>query len=198
MKDIIWFCVKWTLITCLVLISIGAPVRFFDLLYVGTFRYVMVDRHWLEDQHKHVRLELYPFSYEYKFPYMYLYGISGYTKVNTLPFSGQVEKVINVEYFNTNPFPGNPEYLEIGLDELKKRYGDSLVIYTSMMDVSSEDKKVFAQLQKQGERNFGFYKEVREEHSEDKEDLVRYRRRANGLMKLNRELEESMEGENTR
>lgn len=54
-------------------------------------------------------------------PYLYIYGVSGYSKINVLPFVGHIDKVINSAYYDTVPKERTSGF-ENTLDYLQKQY----------------------------------------------------------------------------
>lgn len=162
------------------------PFKFLDNFYLGVFHYSFHDEIVFKDERKNIILEPNCFSYLYKFPYVYLYGISGYTRINIFPLYGNVEKVVNMGFYDTIP-SSTADYPIKSLDELHNLYGTSLITRSSMLDVRLEDKMIFAELQERGKEKYEVHMKVRQRVDHIYE-MPKYMKWWNGLDRLNREL----------
>ena len=173
-------------IMCVVAWLTVMPFKFLDNFYLGAFHYSFHDEILFKDERKNIILEPNCFSYLYKFPYVYLYGISGYSKINILPLYGNVEKIVNMGFYNTIP-TSTTDYPLKSLDALRDSYGTSLITRASMAEVDSEDKLIFAKLQKQGKEKYEVHMKVRQRIDHIYE-IPKYMKWWNGLDRLNLEL----------
>ena len=76
-----------------------------DVIYMdgyesyGFFRYQAYLSTY-QDKKAGTAVEPWCFSHVFYSPYLYIYGVSGYSKINVLPFVGHIDKVINSAYYD--------------------------------------------------------------------------------------------------
>lgn len=121
-------------------------------IFLGGFRYQIHMHNSLEDKYRKIMIEPLIFAYTYKFPFLYVYGISGYTKVNVIPFNNHIEKVINTRYYETI---SDDEMIYVGsIDVMREEYDQNINIYESFDGVISADRTIFLELQAQGAQKY--------------------------------------------
>ena len=97
-----------------------------DVIYMdgyesyGFFRYQAYLSTY-QDKKAGTAVEPWCFSHVFYSPYLYIYGVSGYSKINVLPFVGHIDKVINSAYYDTVPKERIGGF-ENTLDYLQKQY----------------------------------------------------------------------------
>lgn len=88
---------------------------------------------------------------------LYIYGVSGYSKINVLPFVGHIDKVINSAYYDTVPKERTSGF-ENTLDYLQKQYDkNELSIKYHLYDMDEKDQEIFRQLKISGKGEEGRY-----------------------------------------
>ena len=110
-----------------------------------------------QDKKAGTAIEPWCFSHVFYSPYLYIYGVSGYSKINVLPFVGHMDKVINSAYYDTVPKERIGGF-ENTLDYLQKQYDkDELSIKYHLDDMDEKDQEIFQQLKIFGKREDGRY-----------------------------------------
>ena len=110
-----------------------------------------------QDKKAGTAVEPWCFSHVFYSPYLYIYGVSGYSKINVLPFVGHMDKVINSAYYDTVPKERIGGF-ENTLDYLQKQYDkDELSIKYHLDDMDEKDQEIFQQLKIFGKREEGRY-----------------------------------------
>ena len=120
---------------------------------IAGFRYQMYFHDQvLSDTYEDVALEMNCYAHEYKFPYLYAYGGSGYTKICVIPL---FTKIIKIENYASDALvsPDIASNLESNLEDLQRAYGTSLILIENMDDISIEDKRIFLELRRRGEKS---------------------------------------------
>ena len=133
--------------------SYVTPVCLPETTNIAGFRYQMYfDDQVLSDVYEDVALEMNCYAHEYKFPYLYAYGESGYTKICVIPL---FTKIIKIENYASDALvsPDIASNLESNLDDLQRAYGTSLILIENMDDISIEDKRIFLELRRRGEKS---------------------------------------------
>ena len=135
------------LITILILFPFG---WFYNFDLDGTMNWALGRYEWpyqfnmaLRDNWKRVGIEGYVFSYETHFPFIYVYGAGGFTKILNVPFIGYIEKLPNDSFYNQKGYGEKLSYADDTIDDMRKAYGSTLVIYTSFNDFSIHDQEIF-------------------------------------------------------
>ena len=142
-----------TLYAWLLAYSYYTPVCLPETTNIAGFRYQMYfDDQVLSDVYEDVALEMNCYAHEYKFPYLYAYGESGYTKICVIPL---FTKIIKIENYASDALvsPDIASNLESNLDDLQRAYGTSLILIENMDDISIEDKRIFLELRRRGEKS---------------------------------------------
>ena len=122
----------------------------FGLLFIQCISYY-------QDKKAGTAIEPWCFSHVFYSPYLYIYGVSGYSKINVLPFVGHMDKVINSAYYDTVPKERIGGF-ENTLDYLQKQYDkDELSIKYHLYDMDEKDQEIFRQLKIFGKREEGRY-----------------------------------------
>lgn len=136
-------------------------IRIFDFTYWYYGRYRMLRYTEIRDISTGEGLEEYALSTEWRFPYLYIYGITGYTKVTTIPFFNKIEKLPNmtVYTYNLKEPPHNP--YQTTIPKLKESYGDRFILYDSFADFTESDQLIFEQLEDEGEQWLNYLKSER-------------------------------------
>lgn len=141
------------LIMVMFIYSIIFPVYFhlyfykYDVFF-GGFRYQIHMHNSLEDTYRKIMIEPLVFAYEYKFPFLYVYGISGYTKVNVVPFNNHIEKIINTEYYGT--ISDDEMIYKRSINVMHEEYDQNINVYKSFDGIISADRTIFLALRAQG------------------------------------------------
>ena len=133
--------------------SYVTPVCLPETTNIAGFRYQMYfDDQVLSDVYEDVALEMNCYAHEYKFPYLYAYGESGYTKICVIPL---FTKIIKIENYASDALvsPDIASNLESNLEDLQRAYGTSLILIENMDDISIEDKRIFLELRRRGEKS---------------------------------------------
>ena len=142
-----------TLYAWLLAYSYYTPVCLPETTNIAGFRYRMYfDDQVLGDAYENVALEMNCYAHEYKFPYLYAYGESGYTKICVLPL---FTKIIKIENYASDALvsPDIATKLVSNLRHLQRAYGTSLILIENMDDISIEDKRIFLELRRRGEKS---------------------------------------------
>ena len=110
-----------------------------------------------QDKKASTAVEPWCFSHVFYSPYLYIYGVSGYSKINVLPFVGHIDKVINSAYYDTVPKERTSGF-ENTLDYLQKQYDkNELSIKYHLYDMDEKDQEIFRQLKISGKGEEGRY-----------------------------------------
>jgi len=142
-----------TLYAWLLAYSYYTPVCLPETTNIAGFRYRMYfDDQVLGDAYENVALEMNCYAHEYKFPYLYAYGESGYTKICVIPL---FTKIIKIENYASDALvsPDIATNLVSNLRHLQRAYGTSLILIENMDDISIEDKRIFLELRRRGEKS---------------------------------------------
>ena len=142
-----------TLYAWLLAYSYYTPVCLPETTNIAGFRYQMYfDDQVLSDVYEDVALEMNCYAHEYKFPYLYAYGESGYTKICVIPL---FTKIIKIENYASDALvsPDIATNLVSNLRHLQRAYGTSLILIENMDDISIEDKRIFLELRRRGEKS---------------------------------------------
>ena len=142
-----------TLYAWLLAYSYYTPVCLPETTNIAGFRYRMYfDDQVLGDAYENVALEMNCYAHEYKFPYLYAYGESGYTKICVIPL---FTKIIKIENYASDALvsPDIATKLVSNLRHLQRAYGTSLILIENMDDISIEDKRIFLELRRRGEKS---------------------------------------------
>ena len=142
-----------TLYAWLLAYSYYTPVCLPETTNIAGFRYQMYfDDQVLSDVYEDVALEMNCYAHEYKFPYLYAYGESGYTKICVIPL---FTKIIKIENYASDALvsPDIATKLVSNLRHLQRAYGTSLILIENMDDISIEDKRIFLELRRRGEKS---------------------------------------------
>jgi len=133
--------------------SYVTPVCLPETTNIAGFRYRMYfDDQVLGDAYENVALEMNCYAHEYKFPYLYAYGESGYTKICVIPLFTKIIKIENYASDARMSWDG-PSKLVSNLKDLQEAYGSSLILIEDLDDISIEDKKIFLELKRRGEKS---------------------------------------------
>ena len=123
---------------------------FYNFDLDGTMNWALGRYEWpyqfnmaLRDNWKRVGVEGYVFSYETHFPFIYVYGAGGFTKILNIPFIGYIEKLPNDSFYNQKGYGEKLSYADDTIDDMRKAYDSTLVIYTSFNDFSIHDQEIF-------------------------------------------------------
>lgn len=142
-----------TLYAWLLAYSYYTPVCLPETTNIAGFRYQMYfDDQVLSDVYEDVALEMNCYAHEYKFPYLYAYGESGYTKICVIPLFTKIIKIENYASDARMSWDG-PSKLVSNLKDLQRAYGSSLILIEDLDDISIEDKKIFLELKRRGEKS---------------------------------------------
>ena len=129
------------------------PVYLMEATNIAGFRYQMYFHDQvLSDTHKQLALEMNCYAYEYKFPYLYSYGESGHTKICVIPLFTKIIKIENYASDARMSWDG-PSNLVSNLKDLQEAYGSSLILIEDLDDISIEDKRIFLELRRRGEKS---------------------------------------------
>ena len=133
--------------------SYVTPVCLPETTNIAGFRYQMYFHDQvLSDTYEDVALEMNCYAHEYKFPYLYAYGESGYTKICVIPLFTKIIKIENYASDARMSWDG-PSKLVSNLKDLQEAYGSSLILIEDLDDISIEDKKIFLELKRRGEKS---------------------------------------------
>ena len=133
--------------------SYVTPVCLPETTNIAGFRYQMYFHDLvLSDVYEDVALEMRCYAHEYKFPYLYAYGESGYTKICVIPLFTKIIKIENYASDARMSWDG-PSNLVSNLKDLQEAYGSSLILIEDLDDISIEDKKIFLELKRRGEKS---------------------------------------------
>ena len=133
--------------------SYVTPVCLPETTNIAGFRYQMYfDDQVLSDVYEDVALEMNCYAHEYKFPYLYAYGESGYTKICVIPLFTKIIKIENYASDARMSWDG-PSNLVSNLKDLQEAYGSSLILIEDLDDISIEDKRIFLELRRRGEKS---------------------------------------------
>ena len=133
--------------------SYVTPVYLPETTNIAGFRYQMYFHDQvLSDTYEDVALEMNCYAHEYKFPYLYAYGESGYTKICVIPLFTKIIKIENYASDARMSWDG-PSNLVSNLKDLQEAYGTSLILIENMDDISIEDKRIFLELRRRGEKS---------------------------------------------
>lgn len=142
-----------TLYAWLLAYSYYTPVCLPETTNIAGFRYQMYfDDQVLSDVYEDVALEMNCYAHEYRFPYLYAYGESGYTKICVIPLFTKIIKIENYASDARMSWDG-PSKLVSNLKDLQRAYGSSLILIEDLDDISIEDKKIFLELKRRGEKS---------------------------------------------
>ena len=145
--------ISLTLYAWLLAYSYYTPVCLPETTNIAGFRYRMYfDDQVLGDAYENVALEMNCYAHEYKFPYLYAYGESGYTKICVIPLFTKIIKIENYASDARMSWDG-PSKLVSNLKDLQEAYGSSLILIEDLDDISIEDKKIFFELKRRGEKS---------------------------------------------
>ena len=148
---VVW--ISFVLYSWLLVYSYITPVYLMEATNIAGFRYQMYFHDQvLADTYENVALEMHCYAYEYKFPYLYSYGESGYTKICVIPLFTRIEKIVNYASDRRFSWDG-PSKLVSNLKDLQEAYGSSLILIEDFDDISIEDKKIFLELKRRGEKS---------------------------------------------
>ena len=133
--------------------SYVTPVYLPETTNIAGFRYQMYFHDQvLSDTYEDVALEMNCYAHEYKFPYLYAYGESGYTKICVIPLFTKIIKIENYASDARMSWDG-PSNLVSNLKDLQEAYGSSLILTEDLDDISIEDKRIFLELRRRGEKS---------------------------------------------
>ena len=133
--------------------SYVTPVYLPETTNIAGFRYQMYFHDQvLSDTYEDVALEMNCYAHEYRFPYLYAYGESGYTKICVIPLFTKIIKIENYASDARMSWDG-PSNLVSNLKDLQEAYGSSLILIEDLDDISIEDKKIFLELKRRGEKS---------------------------------------------
>ena len=133
--------------------SYVTPVCLPETTNIAGFRYQMYfDDLVLSDAYENVALEMRCYAHEYRFPYLYAYGESGYTKICVIPLFTKIIKIENYASDARMSWDG-PSNLVSNLKDLQEAYGSSLILIEDLDDISIEDKRIFLELRRRGEKS---------------------------------------------
>ena len=133
--------------------SYVTPVCLPETTNIAGFRYQMYfDDLVLSDVYEDVALEMRCYAHEYRFPYLYAYGESGYTKICVIPLFTKIIKIENYASDARMSWDG-PSNLVSNLKDLQEAYGSSLILIEDLDDISIEDKRIFLELRRRGEKS---------------------------------------------
>ena len=162
------------------------PIEFNQGKYFGCFRYKLISNRTLMDNLTGVAIEPVVFSCYYKYPYLYAYGITGYSKMDVIPFGGDNLKVVNKSYYDTLP-EEKYSYTVSNLNEIKESHLSNIQIYSSFDSIQKQNILVFKQIMYDGEDNRGKYISYRHVSSLELRNM--YDLRMKGLVSLNQSME---------
>ena len=133
--------------------SYVTPVYLPETTNIAGFRYQLYFHDLvLSDVYEDVALEMRCYAHEYKFPYLYAYGESGYTKICVIPLFTKIIKIENYASDARMSWDG-PSNLVSNLKDLQEAYGSSLILIEDLDDISIEDKRIFLELRRRGEKS---------------------------------------------
>ena len=133
--------------------SYVTPVCLPETTNIAGFRYQLYFHDLvLSDAYENVALEMNCYAHEYKFPYLYAYGESGYTKICVIPLFTKIIKIENYASDARMSWDG-PSNLVSNLKDLQEAYGSSLILIEDLDDISIEDKRIFLELRRRGEKS---------------------------------------------
>ena len=133
--------------------SYVTPVCLPETTNIAGFRYQMYFHDQvLSDTYEDVALEMNCYAHEYRFPYLYAYGESGYTKICVIPLFTKIIKIENYASDARMSWDG-PSNLVSNLKDLQEAYGSSLILTEDLDDISIEDKRIFLELRRRGEKS---------------------------------------------
>ena len=133
--------------------SYVTPVYLPETTNIAGFRYQMYFHDQvLSDTYEDVALEMNCYAHEYRFPYLYAYGESGYTKICVIPLFTKIIKIENYASDARMSWDG-PSNLVSNLKDLQEAYGSSLILIEDLDDISIEDKRIFLELRRRGEKS---------------------------------------------
>ena len=133
--------------------SYVTPVYLPETTNIAGFRYQMYFHDQvLSDTYEDVALEMNCYAHEYRFPYLYAYGESGYTKICVIPLFTKIIKIENYASDARMSWDG-PSNLVSNLKDLQEAYGSSLILTEDLDDISIEDKRIFLELRRRGEKS---------------------------------------------
>ena len=133
--------------------SYVTPVCLPETTNIAGFRYQLYFHDLvLSDVYEDVALEMRCYAHEYKFPYLYAYGESGYTKICVIPLFTKIIKIENYASDARMSWDG-PSNLVSNLKDLQEAYGSSLILIEDLDDISIEDKRIFLELRRRGEKS---------------------------------------------
>ena len=142
-----------TLYAWLLAYSYYTPVCLPETTNIAGFRYQLYFHDLvLSDVYEDVALEMNCYAHEYKFPYLYAYGESGYTKICVIPLFTKIIKIENYASDARMSWDGASNLVS-NLKDLQKAYGSSLILIEDFDDISIEDKKIFLELRRRGEKS---------------------------------------------
>ena len=134
--------------------SYVTPVCLPETTNIAGFRYRMYfNDQVLGDAYENVALEMNCYAYEYRFPYLYAYGESGYTKICVIPLFTKIIKIENYASDARVSWDNMASNLVSNLEDLQESYGTSLILIENMDDISIEDKRIFLELRRRGEKS---------------------------------------------
>ena len=133
--------------------SYYTPVCLPETTNIAGFRYQLYFHDQvLSDTYERRALEMNCYAHEYKFPYLYAYGESGYTKICVIPLFTKIIKIENYASDARMSWDG-PSNLVSNLKNLQEAYGSSLILIEDLDDISIEDKRIFLELRRRGEKS---------------------------------------------
>ena len=133
--------------------SYYTPVCLPETTNIAGFRYQLYFHDQiLSDTYERRALEMSCYAYEYRFPYLYAYGESGYTKICVIPLFTKIIKIENYASDARMSWDG-PSNLVSNLKDLQEAYGSSLILIEDLDDISIEDKRIFLELRRRGEKS---------------------------------------------
>ena len=133
--------------------SYVTPVYLPETTNIAGFRYQLYFHDQvLSDTYERRALEMSCYAHEYKFPYLYAYGESGYTKICVIPLFTKIIKIENYASDARMSWDG-PSNLVSNLKDLQEAYGSSLILIEDLDDISIEDKRIFLELRRRGEKS---------------------------------------------
>ena len=133
--------------------SYVTPVYLPETTNIAGFRYQLYFHDQiLSDTYERRALEMSCYAYEYRFPYLYAYGESGYTKICVIPLFTKIIKIENYASDARMSWDG-PSNLVSNLKDLQEAYGSSLILIEDLDDISIEDKRIFLELRRRGEKS---------------------------------------------
>ncbi len=134
--------------------SYYTPVCLPETTNIAGFRYQLYFHDQiLSDTYERRALEMSCYAYEYRFPYLYAYGESGYTKICVIPLFTKIIKIENYASDARVSWDNMASNLVSNLEDLQESYGTSLILIENMDDISIEDKRIFLELRRRGEKS---------------------------------------------